>query len=315
MAAIDDFLREWHSPSDYIEAHTSGSTGAPKRIRLLKHDMLVSARATNRRFGISTSSVLALPLSIDYIAGKMMCVRAIEAGCTLLEMPVSNHIVVDRHVDLLAVVPSQVDSLLAQSDAHSLVGNLIVGGAPLDAVRAEALRCRGFRTYSTYGMTETCSHVALADISDPDAPFVAMPGISFELDSRSCLVVIAPEFSFRRLVTNDIVDLHDSHTFHWLGRADNVINSGGIKIPAEQLEHDLAPYINVPFYVVGCKDSRWGEVPVIVFEGSPDDVQAIIDTLRDVIDHRRCPRKAFAVKTLPRTPNGKLLRNPPHLTP
>ena len=100
MACIADFIREWESDCDYIVAHTSGSTGDPKAIRLPKSDMRVSARATNRRFGIDSSSVIAAPLSTDYIAGKMMCVRAIEAGCRLIDMPVSNTVTVDRKIDL-----------------------------------------------------------------------------------------------------------------------------------------------------------------------------------------------------------------------
>ena len=105
MAEINDFIREWESDCDYIVAHTSGSTGTPKEIRLPKSDMRVSAKATNSRFGITRRSVIAAPLSVDYIAGKMMCVRAIEAGCELLEMPVSNKVIIDRRIDLLAIVP------------------------------------------------------------------------------------------------------------------------------------------------------------------------------------------------------------------
>jgi len=308
MASIAEFIAEWNSPGDYICAHTSGSTGTPKAIRLLKSDMSASARATNRRFGITAESVLGLPLSVDYIAGKMMCVRAIEAGCRLIEMDVSNNVTVGCRIDLLAIVPSQVDSLLVQPDAPHLVKNLIVGGAPLDEKRKNMLCGMGFRAYSTYGMTETCSHVALSDLSDGSGVYRAMPGISFDVESRGCLVIEAPAFSFGRLVTNDIVELIDRFSFKWLGRFDNVINSGGLKISAEQLENKIRPLVDVEFYVVGCKDDRWGEVPVMVFEGSPNQCEPLLQTLRANLDHRLCPKRVIAVDRLPRTANGKIIR-------
>lgn len=273
--------------------------------------MMASAKATNERFGITSSSVLGLPLSVDYIAGKMMCVRALTAECQLYEMPVSNHLQIDREIDLLAVVPSQVDSLLTDDNAPRLVKNIIVGGAPLDKPRIDALCEKGFNAYLTYGMTETCSHVALSNLLQDDGIFKAMPGISFSTDNRNCLVIKAPVFSFGELVTNDIVELIDNYSFRWIGRFDNVINSGGIKISPEQLETQISRLIKMPFYVVGCVDDRWGEVPVLVFEGEKADECKVIELIRSVMDHRICPKRAVAVTSLPRTNNGKILRRRP----
>ena len=135
---LDEFRRQWLSPEPYIVAHTSGSTGTPKEIRLLKADMRLSARATNSRFGIKPDSVLAIPLSMDYIAGKMMAVRAFEAGCRLIELPVSNRIELNEPVDLLAIVPSQVDSIVSDANAHR-IRNVIIGGARLDNTRRSML--------------------------------------------------------------------------------------------------------------------------------------------------------------------------------
>ena len=308
MACIADFIREWESDCDYIVAHTSGSTGDPKAIRLPKSDMRVSARATNRRFGIDSSSVIAAPLSTDYIAGKMMCVRAIEAGCRLIDMPVSNTVTVDRKIDLLAIVPSQLEGLLLQVDAPALIGNLIIGGAALGKNQIKNIVDRGFNAFATYGMTETCSHVALKRISRHDGCFEAMPGISFETDRRGCLMINAPDYSFRKLTTNDIVELISTTSFVWIGRYDNVINSGGIKIMPEQLEAEIAALIDRPFYITAVCDEKWGEVPAVVFEGDSCEEQNLIDLLAEKIDHRRCPKTAKAVDALPRTSNGKIIR-------
>ncbi len=308
MARLNDFAAEWLSDCDYIIAHTSGSTGKPKEIRLPKSDMRVSALATNLRFAIDRHSVMAAPLSVDYIAGKMMWVRAHEAGCRLLEMPVSNEVRVTCEIDLLAVVPSQVESLLSQNDAPRLVKNLIIGGAPLDNNSRRRLIDSGFNAFMTYGMTETCSHVALTKIADDDGHFEAMPGISFDIDNRGCLVIKAPQYSFKQLATNDLVTLISPSAFKWLGRYDNIINSGGLKISPEALENAIKELIDNDFYIVGAPDDRWGQVAVMIYEGKPEDSDAILRLLRSKLDHRLCPKEVIAVDSLPRTSNGKIQR-------
>lgn len=310
MATVSDFYDEWRSPSPYITAHTSGSTGTPKEIRLLKDDMRASARATNLRFGIDSRSVLGLPLSVDYIAGKMMCVRAIEAGCRLLELPVSNNISLECVVDLLAIVPSQVDSLIAQPSMSSMIRNVIVGGAPLSGERINALVSAGYRAYSTYGMTETCSHVALAAVHKGTPVYHAMPGITFSTDDRGCLIIHAPGFSFGRLVTNDLVSLIDATSFTWRGRYDNVINSGGIKIAAEELERQLTELTGRDLYVVAAPDDKWGQVPALVFLGDESEIGPVKALIERSVDHKRCPKIIKAVAVLPLTANGKILRRP-----
>lgn len=310
MATVSDFYKEWYSPCPYVIAHTSGSTGKPKEIRLLKDDMRASARATNCHFGINSTSILGLPLSVDYIAGKMMCVRAIEAGCQLLEMPVSNTISLDCDIDLLSVVPSQTDSLIARPSLAAKIKYAIIGGAPLSKERKRALVSAGYHAYSSYGMTETCSHVALAEVTDDEAVYRAMPGISFSTDERGCLVITAPHFSFGRLVTNDIVTLLDSGSFLWRGRYDNVINSGGIKIAAEELEALLSELLAHELYVVACPDEKWGQVPALVFCGDEFEIEPVRRLIGENVDKIRQPKVIIAVGKLPRTANGKILRCP-----
>lgn len=305
--SVSDFLEQWRDGSDYIVAHTSGSTGKPKEIRLLKSDMKQSARATCRFFGIGPGSVIAAPLSADYIAGKMMAVRAEISGATLLEMPVSNEVMVSSHVDLLAVVPSQIPSLLRATEAPQLIRHLLIGGAAPSVQICRQLVEAGYRAFISYGMTETCSHVALASAADPHRVFSAMPGISFATDKRGCLTVIAPDFSFKALQTNDVVELIDEYSFRWRGRADGVINSGGLKFFPEELE---ALYASVlagrDYYVVGASDDKWGQAVCLVVEGPADGLS---DRLASTgIDRRRLPKRIISVRTLPRTTNGKIRR-------
>lgn len=309
MELLNDFLEEWHSDSPTVVARTSGSTGTPKEIRLLKSDMEASARATNSFFGIGPDSVLGLPLSVGYIAGKMMVVRSIVAGCRLRQFPVSNKLGVDSPVDLLSVVPSQVPSLLADRASAVNVANLLVGGAPLSPELERQIAVSGIQAYIGYGMTETCSHVALRRIGSTEVAYRAMPGIRFSTDGRGCLVIYSDRFSWRTLTTNDVVDLTGPESFVWRGRADNVINSGGIKLHPEEIERRIGPFIGRPFYVVGHPSAKWGECVALVFEGSEAESGRIADELA-AIDLPRGWRPAViaAVPALPRTATGKLRR-------
>lgn len=290
-------------------ARTSGSTGMPKDILLLKHDMLISARNTNEFFGIDSGSVLGLPLSIDYIAGKMMVVRSLAAGCRLRQFPVSNTVVVDERIDLLSVVPSQVPSILADAGSTGHISNLLIGGAPLSRDLERRIVSSGINAFIGYGMTETCSHVALRRLGEPSMAYHAMPNIAFSTDSRGCLVVHADDFSWHSLTTNDVVDMVDERSFVWRGRADNVINSGGIKLHPEEIERRLSCVVIQPFYVVRHPSEKWGECVALVAEG---DASAT-DMLWNSIDSLELPKgwkPAVIIMTdrLPRTSNGKIRR-------
>ncbi len=310
----EPFLREWDDCSDSVVAHTSGSTGTPKEIRLLKSDMVASALATCRRFGIGSSSLLYMPLSASYIAGKMMLVRAAVSGARIQVVPPSLDplpVPPVGRVALLPIVPAQADRFLASPYA-SMVDAVIVGGAPISAETEQALASSSAAVYATYGMTETCSHVALRRVGDPATPFEAMPVITFAVDPRGCLVIEAPAFSFRRIVANDIVELLTPTAFRWRGRADNIINTGGIKVVPEELESKLAPLLTgISFYITSRPSERWGSELVLVVE-SPDDFNraAFMEAASHILPHRLLPKQIITLPTLPRTPPGKLLRRP-----
>lgn len=311
MASLNTFLQEWHSSEEYITAHTSGSTGKPKEICLLKADMRISARATNTYFSLGKDSRAALPLSLDYIAGKMMAVRAIEGNYPLDILPVSNDIVLpdNRHrYSLLPVVPTQLPSLLKHKEYTKRIDNLLIGGASPDDDMCRTLLNAGYKAYISYGMTETCSHVALCDVSSRERIYRAMPGISFTTDNNQRLIIEAPAFSFKHLMTNDIVELIDTVSFRWRGRFDNAINSGGIKLFPEELEKLYAPYLSgVNFYVTGRQHEKWGECICLVIEGDSDG-SVFIESIRKHLDHKICPKCFENTHCLPRTSNGKIRR-------
>ncbi len=315
----DEFMQMWLDGSDTVLCHTSGSTGMPKPIALSKDDMRASARITNTFFGITARSTVSVPLPFDYIAARMMAVRAHEAGCRIVTPEPSNtpdFFGEAVHLDLLAIVPSQVEALVAIPHVGQRAQCVIVGGAPLSDARRHALVQAGIHGYITYGMTETCSHIALADIADDSGTFRAIAtGTRFSTDARGCLAADIPHLSIRRVVTNDIVSILSPTEFRWLGRADNIINSAGLKICPEELERTLAPLLpeGLVFYITGVPDAQWGTAVALVYEGGTDLVSAVRDALARIDDRRKRPRYIYAEARLGRTVSGKIIRDIPSL--
>lgn len=308
----ENFIREWNGPHPYVIARTSGSTGTPKEIRLLKSDMRASARATIEFFGLDCSSRLHLPLSPDYIAGKMQIVRALEAGAVLSVEPPSNRPLAasvmkgNGRISLLPVVPSQVPGFL-ESGMAARIDNLIIGGAPLSETDEQRIIDSGIRAFATYGMTETCSHVALRQLGSEY--FTALPGFSFTADNRGCLAIASSTLSFGNLITNDIVDLISPTSFRWIGRFDNVINSGGLKISPEEIEKKIAPYLpdNATFYLTSRRSKRWGEELVMVTD-MPGPYSELKDRIENATGHLRAPKAVIFDPDIQRTDSKKIIR-------
>lgn len=313
---VADFLDEWHSSADFVWGHTSGSTGAPKPIKLLKHDMEESARLTVDYFGLAAGTTMLLCLSPDYIAGKMMIVRALLSGADLLVVSPSSRPLasVDERVDFAAMVPAQVVESLrddAQRGRLARVGALIVGGAPLPPVAEERLSNLPVRSYATYGMTETVSHVALRRIGDPTMTYRALGQITFSADNRDCLVIHTPHFAVKELVTNDVVELIDKYSFRWIGRYDHVINSGGVKVFPERIEQQIASLFTRRFFVAACADEKWGECVALAIEGDPlsaTDEAALLARIRERVGRYEVPRRLFYLPTFTETSSGKVIR-------
>lgn len=304
-----DFRKAWMSPEDSIEAMTSGSTGAPSCVRLLKSDMRISAEATCRRFGITDGSRLVVPLRATYIAGKMMAVRSYVSGAELIPLSPSRDPLAGYHgggIDLLAIVPSQVEGLLA-NPARELVRNVIVGGAPMTAKQELLLAEAGIDAFATYGMTETCSHVALRRVTEDY--FEAMPGFTFSTDASGCLIINSERMSFRSLLTRDIVQVISPKKFRWIGRADNCINSGGVKLYPEEIEARLGNVMDgITFYITSRPSEQWGSeaVMVIVGENVPDE--ALKQRIEAALPRYWRP-KAYVTDASPEyTSSGKLIR-------
>lgn len=312
-----EFLDEWHNSAKHIRAVTSGSTGTPKSILLSKHDMVMSAEATNRFFNLGRDANFVCPMDFKYIGAKMMAVRALISGGILSAVTPSNNFDFQGTADLLAVVPSQIDTIVDNPSKASRIRNLIVGGAAVDNEKAARLIDCGINAYATYGMTETASHVALKKLGAQ--AFKALPGISFDVDERGCLTISLEGRDMNRVVTNDLVKLLSPTEFEYLGRYDNVINSGGIKIHPEILEGEIKKCLsqmNLPFrdvLVTSRKSDKWGEEAVCLVETDAGnevfDFPRLALRLKEILeDPRYCPREFTVTDSLPRTESGKPIR-------
>lgn len=316
------FISEYFNDLPYVIAHTSGSTGKPKEIHLLKSDMQASARLTNEYFGLTAESSFYLNLSPTYIAGKMMIVRALSLGAKLIEEKPSNTPLADysgtERISLGAFVPSQIKYLINNPEKLVLFDNIIIGGGKLPTRLERWLAEQGIRAFSTYGMTETCSHVALAPMGTSTQPFTALGNVTFSTDDRGCLVIHAPHFSQQEIITNDIVNLISPTQFTWCGRIDNVINTGGLKVFPEEIEPIIGEIIhNVRFFVTSQPSEKWGEELILALEytGLPEgsyktgDVRPdFIEKLKQKLPPHAIPRKYIAVHRFKETSSGKIIR-------
>lgn len=310
---ITTFLQEWYDPKDHVIGHTSGSTGTPKEIRLLKKDMLASARLTNEFFNICPSSNLLLCLSPNYIAGKMMIVRTILSGANLVSVkpsssPLQN---IEEDIDFAAMVPMQVITSLSSPETATKLAHIkqiIIGGAAVSPTLEQQLQQNPTACYGTYGMTETVSHIALRQINGGKRSpyYFALGKVTFEKDERECLIIHAPHLQQQTFVTNDIIQLTDATHFEWLGRHDNVINSGGIKLFPEKIESRIAPLIPQRFFITSEPDSRLGQKAVLVIESaswSATECQKLLSQLRSCLSPTKSPKtfisKNILVKPIP----------------
>ena len=328
---LEDFLSEWNNDSDRVLVHTSGSTGKPKPMMVEKKRMLNSARITCDFLGLKPGDSALLCMSLDYIAGKMVVVRSIERHLHLISVSPSGHPLkdVNKEITFAAMVPMQVYNTLQVSEERerlSRIRHLIIGGGAIDAVLEQELQSLpgDIAIWSTYGMTETLSHIALRRINGDEASEWYQPFDSVRISQteEGCLVIDAPQVCAETLVTNDIVEIEpyiynkvEKLRFRIKGRKDNVICSGGIKIQIEEVETLLKPHLEKPFMLAKKKDGKFGEIAVLLTED--EDIKKVEATVRRLLsdesekssDHKKykywIPKEFLYVEHLPLTETGK----------
>ena len=315
--AIYYFIIEWLDLKEFVSVKTSGSTGKPKNIEIEKDRMVASAKASNSFFSLDENKKALLCLSAEYIAGKMMIVRAFVGGFDLhyVEPKSDALLLINQDFDFTAVVPLQLESVFKANAIQSMkrIKKIIVGGAAMRQNLVQQLENIKTEVWATYGMTETLTHIALQRLNGKLKTdyFLGLPNVEFAVDDRSCLRIQAPLVNLYPVQTNDRVDLLDAKRFRFLGRVDFVINSGGIKYSPELLEQKLALYIENNFAFSSKDDELLGEKLILVIEGvvySKEKLKQLNNKIKIVLDRFEQPKEILFMTVIPKTSNGKLDR-------
>ncbi|WP_185851374.1 AMP-binding protein [Blattabacterium cuenoti] len=277
--SILSFLKNWYDCNPVLIGFTSGTTGIPKKIFLRKKYMVECAKATVDFLDLKKNKIKGLLcLSLDYIAAKMFLVRSLIFKWNVYCIPPSSNPLknIEESFDISSMVPIQVYSSLTKLKIEK-IKILLIGGGPVSIDLEKKLQNISTVCYSTYGMTETLGHIALKKINGLDKSncYQAFKDISISIDKRNCLKIFSPYCMDSFIQTNDIVHIISKHKFNWIGRYDNIINSGGIKVFPELIEKDLFPLIPYykRFFVSSIPDKKLGERIVLVIESFPFSIQ------------------------------------------
>ena len=311
---LDEFVSDWLSDSPTLLVHTSGSTGKPKPMLVEKRRMEASARITCGFLGLRAGDTALLCMPLDFIAGKMVVVRSLVWGLRLVAVEPSGHPLkgLTESPTFAAMVPMQVyNSLKVEEERRLLrdIKHLIIGGGAVNSDMAEELRGFPNAVWSTYGMTETLSHIALRRLSGAEASewYEPFDGVGVTTSADGCLVIDAPAVCAQPLVTNDIAEIApDGRRFRIRGRRDNVVCSGGLKLQIEEMEARLQPHLNVPYMISKRPDDKFGEAVVLL--AVTDDMESVCEVCRKHMPRYEQPRYFLAVSELPMTPTGKPAR-------
>jgi len=325
------FCGQWFSGQQQFVVRTSGSTGAPRPITLTRERMVQSARMTGQALSLAPGIHALACLPCSSIGGLMMLVRSFELDLALtVTEPSGNPYAAFSSppvpaFDFTAFVPMQLQAVL-ESGGEAIVWlnrfkAVLLGGAPVSPSLLAQVRRLTCPVYETFGMTETVSHIALRRLNGAAASswFRVLPGVEIDTDVRGCLVVNGALTEYQPLTTNDVIELRSQHKFRWIGRVDNVINSGGVKIHAEEVERVIAEAIGAleptgvqepAFFVAGLPDETYGSVVVAVFEGQLTDalVQEIRGRIVNQVHRYAVPKRFCSVEQFVRTATGKIDR-------
>ena len=308
---LEAFVQEWQNDEPTVWVHTSGSTGTPKPMQVEKERMMASARLTCSFLGLKEGDSALLCMPLQYIAGKMVVVRSLVAGLNLIPVAPSGHPLKDlkKVPTFAAMIPMQVYNTLQVPEERAKlmkIKHLIIGGGAIDEALANDLKSFPNHVWSTYGMTETLSHIALRKLNGQDASdwYTPFDNVRIRLSEEGTLIIHAPNVCAEELTTNDIAEINGEGKFRILGRKDNTINSGGVKIQIEQVEGLLKKHLDIPFQITARKDAKFGEIVVLIYNKVGNEAN-IRQACENTLPTYWVPKAYIPVDELPMTGTGK----------
>jgi len=316
---IFKFIHKWISQSHSITVSTSGSSGSPKEIELQKSAMITSALATVKALNIVPNNTIWLCLPIHYIAGIMVVVRAFAENLNLVySKPVSMPTLETKtKVDFVSMIPSQVTTLLETEKGKTQleqIGKILIGGSGITpTLESMIIENKNIDAYHSYGMTETITHIALRRIGNKTSigDFIPLSGVNISTNKENQLIITYPDIGVFNLKTVDIATIFDDGSFTILGRKDDIIISGGVKLHPTEIENKIKEIIACELSIGGIPDEKLGQKLVLYIEGKESDLT--IESLREKLTHKlskyQIPKEIIFVKEFKRTGSGKIIRN------
>lgn len=308
---LSSFLKEWFNDSPHILVQTSGSTGTSKKMLVEKSRMLQSARFTCSFLGLKTRDSALLCMNLKYIGAKMVVIRSLLAGLNLIQVEASGYPLKDTEAtDFAAMTPLQVYNSLQdpeQKEKLRQIRHLIIGGGTIDSQLAKELANFPNTVWSTYGMTETLSHIALRPINGEKASewYIPFKGVTVSLSEEQTLIISAPLVTKEVLKTNDIAEINKKGHFRILGRRDNIINSGGVKIQIEEVESLLKSGIFTNFIITSAPDPKFGEIVILLVKEGEYTISELKSISQSSLPIYWQPKHIFLIKSIPHTETNK----------
>jgi o-succinylbenzoate---CoA ligase len=316
---VEAIIEKWLREDTFFEIQTSGSTGNPKNIQLKRSLMEISAKMTAQAFDLQTGDTAFCCLNVAYIAGLMMVIRALVLDLELIVLEPTANPLATIEIDpnkkvFYAFVPLQIERIIEENpEKLQNAKAIIVGGTAVGAKLLQKIEMLEIPVYATYSMTETITHVAIRPLNGNNKSnlFTPLQNVVLALDDRNCLKIKAPVTENEWIVTNDIVRFQENG-FELLGRIDNVINSGGLKIQAEKIETLIEAFLpNQRFFVSGLPDEKLGQKVSVFIEGKTNE--NIVETLKlhlsVLLNKFEIPKGYFFIDKFTETPTGKIDKN------
>ncbi len=331
----DPAMRDAMAPEEPVEPGTaviiatSGSTGAPKGVLLSASALVASANATHARLGGPGHWLLATPA--HYIGGLQVLVRSLLAGTSPAALTGNGFrpddfaaaaAALGGSPRYTALVPTQLVRLLDDGgtglDAARSFDAIVIGAAATSPALRERAAEAGVRIVPAYGMSETASGCVYDGFP--------LDGVRVELDDgririagdvlshgyRRAPEITAEVFRDGWFVTSDRGIRHPDGRVEVLGRADDMINTGGVKVSASAIERCLAGQPGVrDACVVGVPDPEWGEavVALVVPDDGTCDTGRLRDAVRTVLGAASAPKRVEFAADLPLRGPGKIDRS------
>lgn len=310
--AIQSWTRQWMSDQSMFEFTTSGTTNEPKRLFFSRDQLIASANRTCEFFQLSHGTKVLHRLPMNFVAGKMNIVRALLMRHSVWAEHPSMHF--DENWNPMGInwdwwptTPAMMASFLEAGLNPNCFKKILLGGGKVHPHWHALLSNYNGFCYESYGATETLTHIAVRAVFPQSSLFKPLTGVS--IFQGQDVLRIVDDVTHISTTLNDVLEFKGDGTFEVLGRMDDVINSGGVKIHPLEVERLILKTTNLPFYITQTQDDKWGSVvTIVVLEIDLPNWNKLNWNSIFIDQPIWRPKKIIAVLNIERNENGKIVR-------